>query len=481
MEALTLIYLAAGPGIAIAAYLYYSDKWAREPAAMVARSFLFGALAWFPSGIYEEGFQALFGLEDILFEPEKYAWWQIPFYAFFGVSLAEELCKFLFLKGLIYDRREFNEPFDGIVYGGVLGCGFATLENMIYVFEGGYGVGIIRMLTAVPGHAFEGIILGYFMGRAKFCPMPERNLTRGLLTVFFLHGAYDAIAFTHAPWAIYPVVGLVALGIYLGLKAKHELAKHSKRLAESLQAFYIIKGGRRHGPVLLRELGDMLANETLDLDVELVDKATGLRHRFKDLLCSELGLKHRELLPIEPREQPVGQFVLFYGLSLGLYLYFWFYRNYQEFKEHVHLKLNPEMRALALYGLTLIPYFIYGALMQILDVDAFPAAVDIAFNLTMVAIETALVYFLLRIVHAHISRRFKKGLFAVMPTVTMFFFFGALRKLVPLDIAHYWWFEMALIWLQGGMLATVQRDINRYWIRERGSRARYLTRKRRRA
>lgn len=481
MEALKLIYLAAGPGIAIAVYLHYSDKWEREPHAMVARSFLFGALAWFPSYIYEDIFQTLFGLKNILADPGSFAWWQIPFYAFFGVALSEELCKFLFLKGLIYDHREFNEPFDGIVYGGVMGCGFATLENLIYVIEGGYGVGIVRMLTAVPGHAFEGMILGYFMGRAKFCPMPGKNLARGLLSVIFLHGAYDAIAFTHAPWAIYPVVAIVALGIYLGLKAKRELAEHSRRMAESAREFYIQKGERKSGPLLLRDLGDMLASEAVDLDDVMVDKATGESQPIKNLLCSELGLEHKELLPIEPREQPIPYFLLIYGLTLGLYLYFWFYRNYHEFKEHRHLKLNPELRALALYALTLIPFFLYGAIMEGMDVYAFPPAVDIAFNFLMVALETTLLYFLLRIVHTWISRRIRKGIFSLPATVTLFFFFGALRKLLPLDIANYWWFEITLIWLQGGVLATVQRDINRYWLRERGNRARYLIRKRGRA
>ncbi|UCD10616.1 MAG: PrsW family intramembrane metalloprotease [Nitrospinaceae bacterium] len=479
MEALTLIYLAAGPGIAIAVYLHYSDKWEPEPKALVARSFLLGALAWFPSEIYQEIFQALFGLRNILDDPAQFTWWQIPFYAFFGVALSEELCKFLFLKSFIYDNREFNEPFDGIVYGGVLGCGFATLENMIYVFDGGYAVGIVRMMTAVPGHAFEGMILGYFMGRAKFCPIPGRNLARGLLAVIFLHGTYNSIAFTHAPWAIYPAVGLVALGIYLGLRAKKELAAHSRRMAESERTFYVVHGGHRRGPLTLRDLSEKLSDGRVELDDVMVDKSTGERQLIKDLLCSELGLEHKELLPIEPREQPVGQFMLFYGLTLGLYLYFWFYRNYHEFKGHRHLKLSPERRTLVLYGLTLIPYFVYGAIMEELDVYAFPPAIDITFNFLMVAVETALLYFLLRVVHTYICRRLRKGVFNLAATTTLFFFFGALRKLLPLDVANYWWFELALIWMQGGILAAVQRDINRYWIRERGNRARYLTRKRR--
>jgi RsiW-degrading membrane proteinase PrsW (M82 family) len=35
MEILRLLYLALGPGIALAVYIYYSDKWEPEPKALV--------------------------------------------------------------------------------------------------------------------------------------------------------------------------------------------------------------------------------------------------------------------------------------------------------------------------------------------------------------------------------------------------------------------------------------------------------------
>ena len=115
METLRLLYLALGPGIALAVYIYYSDKWEPEPKALVIKSFLLGGLACFPSYFFEDTFLKVLGWEGITGSGNYSPWWHIAVYAFFGVALAEELCKFLFLKAFIYDSREFSEPFDGIV------------------------------------------------------------------------------------------------------------------------------------------------------------------------------------------------------------------------------------------------------------------------------------------------------------------------------------------------------------------------------
>ena len=150
METFRLLYIALAPGIAIAVYIYYADKWEPEPKYLAVTSFVLGGLACFPAGYFESASQSVFGLEGILADHSKYSFWQNAFFAFFCVALVEELCKFFFLKSIVYDHREFNEPFDGIVYGCMVGCGFATVENLFYVIPGGFEVGILRMYTAVP-------------------------------------------------------------------------------------------------------------------------------------------------------------------------------------------------------------------------------------------------------------------------------------------------------------------------------------------
>ena len=91
MEMFKLLYIAIGPGIALAVYLYYSDKWEREPKALVIKSFLLGGLACFPTSYFEGLIESVFGMEHIWNENYPMPWWQRALFAFFGVALVEEL------------------------------------------------------------------------------------------------------------------------------------------------------------------------------------------------------------------------------------------------------------------------------------------------------------------------------------------------------------------------------------------------------
>lgn len=112
--------------------------------------------------------------------------------AFVTAAIPEELFKYVVVYAYCASHDAFDEPMDGIVYGAAASLGFATLENVLYVGGGGLGTGIMRALTAVPGHAFCGVIMGYFIGQAQFRPAERRKLLAAAL--FFpvmLHGLYD--------------------------------------------------------------------------------------------------------------------------------------------------------------------------------------------------------------------------------------------------------------------------------------------------
>jgi hypothetical protein len=112
--------------------------------------------------------------------------------AFITAAIPEELFKFVVIY--FYARRhpEFDEPMDGVVYGVATGLGFATLENILYVSDGGIGVAILRAFTAVPCHAFAGAIMGFYVGQSKFRPQERGKLVvASLLWPILLHGVYD--------------------------------------------------------------------------------------------------------------------------------------------------------------------------------------------------------------------------------------------------------------------------------------------------
>ncbi|MZP65346.1 MAG: PrsW family intramembrane metalloprotease [Bacteroidales bacterium] len=121
--------------------------------------------------------------------------------AFIVAGLTEEGMKYLAFLLFFWKSSNFNERFDGIVYAVYISLGFAGIENILYVFSGGYSVGIVRALTAVPAHALFGVVMGYYFGLAKFYPK-----FRGvyLILAFFLpfvfHGLYDFLLMANSPF-----------------------------------------------------------------------------------------------------------------------------------------------------------------------------------------------------------------------------------------------------------------------------------------
>lgn len=148
--------------------------------------------------------------------------------AFVTAAGPEEFFKYLVVVLYASRHKEFDEPMDGVVYGAVASLGFASLENVLYVAGGGMGVAVARAITAVPGHAFTGAIMGYYVGQAKFDPANRRaHLLKAYFVPFLLHGLYDAplLALKQvnsaggseggvAPWLVLTLVVLVIDAVF---------------------------------------------------------------------------------------------------------------------------------------------------------------------------------------------------------------------------------------------------------------------------
>ncbi|HMD34865.1 MAG TPA: PrsW family intramembrane metalloprotease, partial [Vicinamibacterales bacterium] len=121
-------------------------------------------------------------------------------HAMLGAAVPEELFKFAVVVLFCMRSREFDEPMDGVVYGAVASLGFASLENLFYVAGDAHSlrVAILRAVTAVPGHAFMGAIMGYYAGQARFGGHGSRvaNWARAFTIPVALHTLYDFPALT---------------------------------------------------------------------------------------------------------------------------------------------------------------------------------------------------------------------------------------------------------------------------------------------
>ena len=118
---------------------------------------------------------------------------------FFKVALVEEFSKWIFLKKITWKNKEFNYIYDAIVYAVFVALGFATIENIIYVLgsEGGISIAILRAILSVPGHAFDGVFMGYYYGLAKQAKINDniklfkRNMIFSLLIPVVFHFIFD--------------------------------------------------------------------------------------------------------------------------------------------------------------------------------------------------------------------------------------------------------------------------------------------------
>ncbi len=176
-----LLALAVLPVIFLMIYIYRQDKYEKEPLGLLILSFVGGMLS-IP--------MVLYGAIPLV---ESFFYSESVFYsAFVEAAFVEELCKFIVLFLLIWWNKNFNEYMDGIVYAVFVGLGFACIENILYVFGGGIGTGIVRALLSVPGHFLFAVAMGYFFALAKF----EKKgrgwyLLLSLLVPVLFHGLFD--------------------------------------------------------------------------------------------------------------------------------------------------------------------------------------------------------------------------------------------------------------------------------------------------
>jgi RsiW-degrading membrane proteinase PrsW (M82 family) len=217
---MNLILFAVAPVLAIIIYIYFKDKYEKEPKRLLLYNFLLGAIV---SIIVTTILYLVINI--FLPLPNKTSIFEQFIKAFFVVGITEEFSKYIIVRYYAQPKPDFNEPFDGIVYAVMVSMGFAATENISYVLQGGVQTALVRAFTAVPAHATFAILMGYYMGKAKFSKNRiSLNLT-GLLLAILFHGSYDFflfIDFVPGIW-IGAFISLL-IGIFLSRKAikKHQ-------------------------------------------------------------------------------------------------------------------------------------------------------------------------------------------------------------------------------------------------------------------
>ncbi|MBO4911216.1 MAG: PrsW family intramembrane metalloprotease [Butyrivibrio sp.] len=214
---IVLAILAVLPAAVLLFIIYKADKVEKEPLGLMAAVFFFGALTTVSAVILEYlGIMVL----DMVIHEQNYLYLFIQ--NFFIIGIAEEAGKYFVLKKCTWNNEEFNYAFDGIVYSVCVSLGFATIENVMYVFQFGFMTGLMRAVLSVPGHCIFGVFMGAYYGVAKGYECRGRmdkmksNVRKAFWIPVGLHGLYDFCLSTDNPLTLF---AFIALELFMVVKA----------------------------------------------------------------------------------------------------------------------------------------------------------------------------------------------------------------------------------------------------------------------
>ena len=182
------------PAILIASLFYYLDK-NKEPVKAVVRAFILGIIS-IPLLYVVYFFIPSSGMEpDGTFNTSFWV-------AFWDAGVHEEVSKFLVFSLGIYSKKYFDEWYDGILYGVMIGLGFAFVENLGYFADYfhivGFDIIIVRSIYSMPMHALLGGVMVYFIAKAKFTinePAIHLYWASALIVPIIIHGTYNFVLF----------------------------------------------------------------------------------------------------------------------------------------------------------------------------------------------------------------------------------------------------------------------------------------------
>lgn len=184
------ILIAFTPGLLWLVYFYRKDRFDPEPVPLVLGAFAAGAVAVAPAIALETPLEILW--RHLL--PDGQLFQGVNF--LLNVALVEECLKFGIVYGFLYPHRSFDEPVDGLIYASAVALGFASAENLIYMFQMGWDIILLRGLLTTLAHVLFACFWGMALGRARFeARYGERSqhglILRGLLLAIAAHALYN--------------------------------------------------------------------------------------------------------------------------------------------------------------------------------------------------------------------------------------------------------------------------------------------------
>jgi len=201
LDVLVILLLSFIPMLIYAFALWGLDRYEKEPLLLILLAFGWGAI---PSIVLALIMQTVLDVPIVAISPNQLT------YDLLGSSviapLTEEGVKAVALIALLLlFRKEIDSPIDGLIYGGLVGFGFAAVENLFYLYgaysEGGlggvFGLAFLRAGVFGLNHAMYtgftglGVALALEMRSRYLRPVP---VLIGLGIAMATHALHNALA-----------------------------------------------------------------------------------------------------------------------------------------------------------------------------------------------------------------------------------------------------------------------------------------------
>ena len=228
-----LLLAALVPAAFLMVQVYRLDRIEKEPAGLLLKLALFGALSGLAAGAIEG---ALTRVLDVTLGGGML---RLVLENFLAVALVEEACKRWVVLKFAWNHPAFDYRFDAVVYCVFSALGFAALENILYVAEYGFAVAVSRALLSVPGHCFFAVYMGIYLGQAKmaeramqwyYIELPDESpgqyLRASLLVPTLLHGFWD-FSLSVGGWLMTVLFYLFVLAFFIDAYRKLRFAAGS--------------------------------------------------------------------------------------------------------------------------------------------------------------------------------------------------------------------------------------------------------------
>lgn len=224
-----LITISMIPVILLGLYIYNKDT-VKEPKSLL--------LVLFASGLISSFIVVIINILTALIIPDLYlsdnyqnfGFFKLFILIFLEIALVEEFSKWIMIRTIGYHHKDFDQLYDIIVYSTFVALGFAAIENVLYVLQGGITLGIYRAIFSVPGHVAFGVFMGYYLGLAKTVEKKDKTkyklyMALSILVPTLLHTVYNFFLMKENICYLIVFLGFI---IILYVSAVKEIDKVSK-------------------------------------------------------------------------------------------------------------------------------------------------------------------------------------------------------------------------------------------------------------